>query len=297
MAKVLYSIYRRSPHFMHRFMRGCSGVVRSLYRLRKPVIQVGEYQLHLDFNDNASFRYLADGANYEEGLRNKLLELMSRGKVDCFADVGAGYGLYSFTALPAVKANGGLVYAFEPDPRCAGALRKSIESNGLQQSVRFRQCLVGDVEGKATLHFSPNASTSNRSFDLGDKGFGSRSCAEIESVTLDAAIEGNPSRLALKIDVEGNEPRVLRGARKLLQQAEFFACQLELFPEGLKSAGFTVQEYADICQSMNPDSIYFFKRDEPSEWSSGQGPASEAIVKMADDLGPHEAFEMILVRG
>ena len=129
-------------------------------------------------------------------------------------DVGANIGL---SALEFARAAGpdGLVISFEPHPDTAGRLAANLHENGVA-NVRIVQSAVGAASGTVTFHESAQATMSSasiippdlvRSFEV--------PVTTVDAVWLDA---GCPRVSALKIDVEGGELNVLRGAGALLAQ-------------------------------------------------------------------------------
>jgi len=127
---------------------------------------------------------------------------------DTVADVGANIGIYSLLAARAVPQ--GRVLAFEPNPITAERMLTNLRLNGLD-NVRLRASAVGSRAGSATL---------TARLGPGDHIALDRS-SEVETITvplttLDAAVERAAPVSLIKIDVEGFELEVLRGATDLL---------------------------------------------------------------------------------
>ena len=127
-------------------------------------------------------------------------------------DVGANIGL---SALEFSRAAGpsGKVMAFEPHPDTAARLRGNLAQNSAN-NVTIIQAAVGAKPGKVTFHESAHATLSSASVIPRDlvRSF------EVPVTTVDIVWDeaGKPVVSALKIDVEGGELEVLRGARELL---------------------------------------------------------------------------------
>jgi FkbM family methyltransferase len=128
-----------------------------------------------------------------------------------FVDVGANVGLHTL-AIAAHVAEGGAVVAFEPHPVNHRLLVHNLEQNRLRHVVAEN---LGLAEAAATLTGTARASGGNWSLaSRGDYRF------EVRLVRLDDYLRDHPlPRLDLmKIDVEGAEVRVLRGARQTIER-------------------------------------------------------------------------------
>lgn len=140
--------------------------------------------------------------------------------IDCGADVGA----FSRLVL-AGTANISRVIAFEPNPDPFELLKHNLgERPGLV--VELRQSAVSAAEGTAWLVIDPDADHDHGAYLRPAVGAG----LETKVETIDALIGPDPRSIALKIDVEGEELNVLRGAAATLARAPGFAVQLEAHP-------------------------------------------------------------------
>jgi len=137
-----------------------------------------------------------------------LKRLLGPGSV--FVDVGAHLGEYALLAAAAVGP-AGEVHAFEPNPALAQLIRRSVKLNGFG-NVSLYPWAVGDADGEAALKLMPEASLSYIAAD-GNDAAGVR----VRCVRLDTWAAGR-DRLphVIKVDVEGAEPLVFRGAEGLL---------------------------------------------------------------------------------
>ncbi len=128
-----------------------------------------------------------------------------------FLDIGANVGLHTL-AVARHLAGGGAVIAFEPHPVNHRLLLHNIQQNHLRHVIAEN---LGLAEAPATLTGAASANGGNWSLaSRGEHRF------EVKLVRLDDYLQANPlPRLDLmKIDVEGAEVRVLRGARKTLER-------------------------------------------------------------------------------
>ena len=159
-------------------------------------------------------------------------------------DVGAHVGTFT---VPLARRVGprGLVVAVEPTPRTAGALRRTLALNGLQDRVALHECAAGSGEGRARLHVAAVGSH-NSLLPLGDEGAGE---VEVAVRTLDAIVpEGRPASV-IKVDAEGMELEVLRGAGRVLAENPRAGLIAEFGPSHLARVGTSVADWLDAFQA------------------------------------------------
>jgi FkbM family methyltransferase len=136
-----------------------------------------------------------------------------------FFDIGANLGLFTLTAARRVGPTG-RVYAFEPSQREAQHLRHNIELNGLTNVTIVTQA-VSDQCG--TTRFAIAADGGHNSLMKNAHPQQQiQAWQEVELITLDAFIAAHkvPQVYFMKIDVEGAEVNVLRGASHLLNSPQ-----------------------------------------------------------------------------
>jgi FkbM family methyltransferase len=134
-------------------------------------------------------------------------------------DVGAHVGFYALVAGHANPA--GRVFAFEPLPLAAERLRRHIGLNGLT-NVECLPLAAADVDGAVAFHVPRGDAlpcSAGTSAEFHAPWAHAMETTRVPSVTLDtfARERGLPTVDLLKIDVEGGEPAVLRGAATLLE--------------------------------------------------------------------------------
>jgi FkbM family methyltransferase len=195
-------------------------------------------QVYLWFNARAAAMEIASRRRWEPEIEY-LPGFVSAG--DSVVDVGANHGLYSYHLSRLVGA-AGQVHAFEPVPLNLKILSYTIERHRLRNVV-VHPCACGDKPETATFcvplqHGVPFLWIARQ----GSDGL-TFSC---EVVRLDDVITGNVS--LLKIDVEGAELFVLRGAQRILRD-----CQPALLIEALgetRNYGYLQQDVFDFLASM-----------------------------------------------
>ena len=150
-------------------------------------------------------------------------------------DVGANIGYY--TALGSVCAGpSGRVIAFEPSPYAYERLRHLVARNRLT-NVTTIQMALSDRKGKANLNLPKNAAIHAPTLlPLADSDSVSIEVTTLDEVACDLKLDHIDF---LKIDVEGLEPRVLRGARGLLAAGRVKSVLCEFNGHWLERAGTT----------------------------------------------------------
>lgn len=134
-------------------------------------------------------------------------------------DVGANVGIYALAL--ATDAPSRRIVAFEPAPRTADRLRTNVGLNGLEDRIDVRGCGIGDERGDRPFYVSTYPELS--AFDRASAARWEASVADVRPVPvrrLDDLASELPAPDAIKIDVEGAAPAVVRGARKTLERHE-----------------------------------------------------------------------------
>jgi FkbM family methyltransferase len=139
-------------------------------------------------------------------------------------DIGANVGAYSLLLGQWVRP-GGRVFAFEPAPDIFSGLARHIRMNGLDNVVTPVPAAAGDRIATVPLVVAGTHGESRLASDADDRG----ATVDVAVTTVDAfcAERGLTPRF-IKVDVEGFELAVLRGARETIRRA---GASLALFVE------------------------------------------------------------------
>ena len=145
-------------------------------------------------------------------------------------DVGANFGLYTVQAAQ-LLGGAGKVYAFEPVPSTVALLKLNVAENTLAEIVRLEPQCVGDTVGTCDLGLTEEPSFSGVS-DTGRSPV--VETIKVSCTTLDEyGPLKNTSVDLMKIDVEGAELGVLKGAAALIDRSTKLVIQLEVTPKNL----------------------------------------------------------------
>jgi FkbM family methyltransferase len=200
----------------------------------------GPVRLFVDLADHVIGLNIVRG-QYEMGEAAFARRVLNPG--DAVVDIGAHIGFFTMQMAASVGP-AGRVYAFEPFEANAELLERSIEENRFAERVRFQRAAVGDTSGTAMLTFPVETLNSGGAYLLreGAAPLTGNLQKSVPVVALDDLDLRRPVRF-IKMDVEGAEPQVIRGATRLLS-ADRPVILSELHPIQLERAsGVTADEF------------------------------------------------------
>ena len=128
---------------------------------------------------------------------------------DVVVDVGAYIGLYAIALAKRVGAEG-KVFAFEPDPHNFEILVKQVRLNGVGDRIKLMPMAVGSENGIISFNIGKQSQSHVNPIDDKDGRL-------VDCICLSTFFFIDLNLDILKIDVEGYEELVLKGAKKLLQ--------------------------------------------------------------------------------
>jgi FkbM family methyltransferase len=228
MGNLLVRLFRALPESLrvrvsdlHRSSRTVERVVTVLtapIRNRPVEIESGP-AAGLKINLAGSYLEFATG-RAEQNVQDALVEHLRPG--DVVYDIGANVGFFALLCARLVGPTGH-VYAFEPHPGNAKALRENAARNGLAQVIEVVPIALSDTTGEAKLIVS-RWSAFHRLEGANDAEATrqDRGTIKVPVATLDDYVEQHGLRppSLVKIDVEGAEIGVLRGMRRVAADAK-----------------------------------------------------------------------------
>jgi FkbM family methyltransferase len=136
----------------------------------------------------------------------------------CIFDLGANFGQFTLLAAQ-LSGPQGQVFAFEPEPNAFAALRRNVEANSFPRII-CRQAAVSDTAGTAVLYVAPPtfSGTSSLALSAVEPYHDNYALQTVAVERLDDYGDQVTSPVSLiKLDVQGAEFLVLRGAEQLLR--------------------------------------------------------------------------------
>ena len=203
---------------------------RALRRLESLALDKGHYlgdytaltrikngcRILVDTRDRGLGSRLLTGGFWEQDVSALFEKLLKPG--DVFLDIGASYGFYSLLASRIVGP-GGLIHAFEPNPRVFRLLCDTFHLNGMwnRGSAFAHEHAVADQKGQRNFRFREGHLAQGSAFKHEGRR-GQFVDVEVSVVTLDEFLpEIVPD--VVKIDTEGADARVLFGMRQIIERS------------------------------------------------------------------------------
>jgi FkbM family methyltransferase len=244
--KVVTAI--RHPSLIVEYVRWNVGEMR-----RRPLLIDGTFGTRLRAPNYHEFRFA-------HGLIPNSAEVRMIGTLTSnwplFIDAGANVG--GWTVALAAAHPGAHVYCFEPAPNTFKVLCENIRLNRLQ-NVTAAQLALSDSPGIASFQVTKASPIFNRLApgkesitNLRRARFRGARTIEVKTIRLeDFCRDSNIERIGfLKIDVEGAEGRLLRGAQRLLRNRAIDLIWIEVASDNLREMGDSVESLARTMQGL-----------------------------------------------
>ncbi len=190
---------------------------------------------------------------YEPAVQHAVAAYFRPGKI--IYDVGGGIGFY---ALAAVRS-GARVFTFEPDPTNFACIESNARVNGLADRLDLLRAAAFSRTG--TMLMEPSDRRHGHGHAHAKEIWDSKSADVFEApcTTLDDFARAHPLPDLVKIDVEGCEAEVLKGADWLLREVRP-AILCEVHDAGL------AQEAEQLIASRGYAISWLNDRDRPRRW-------------------------------
>lgn len=255
--------------------------------------------------DKVILRQYAMSGTWSPRFQTEIIDRAFRFHEGTFVDIGANIGL---TAIPAAKNHPITCFALEPDPVNFSFLQRNIELNGLGKKIKPFNVAAYDAETRLDFELSPD--------NLGDHrirpGEGkplvasqqqedSRKVIKISALPLDTilAAEALSHPLVVKIDTQGSEPMVFRGATELLKQADCLV--VEFSPYTLARAGFDEEDFFRDLQGFTYGYLISLDHEDDDSTDISTTPLKfDQIITKCREIAlnkhPDNYFDVVLLK-
>jgi FkbM family methyltransferase len=157
-----------------------------------------------------------------------------------FVDVGANIGYFTLLAGSKIHAGGaGRVIAIEPNPECCALIERNLVINWSMCDIALHKLAVGAEAGEVWLASPANRAANAHLSPSGGEEEGERKF-RVPMAPLDALIPDGLAVDILKIDVEGHELSVFRGAHRVIAQSPEIKIIMEWSQKQMTDAGASV---------------------------------------------------------
>jgi FkbM family methyltransferase len=240
LAEFVYTVLLR-PRPLRRV---ANAAIRALLAER---VRVGEATVWLNPDDPVVSGALTFGV-YERGEIAFFRSHFGAGMT--FIDVGANVGLYSALAL-STPGFGGRVLAIEPHNESRRYLEKTIHGNAAAAppgATAICALAASDRAETLTLYQNPDNKGDNRLY--ADPLLRAEETVEADTLDNICRRHGIACAQFIKIDVQGAEAKVIRGATGLIAGSADCILMTEFWPYGLSRCGGDGLEYLEMLQDL-----------------------------------------------
>ena len=162
-------------------------------------------------------------------------------------DIGANVGYYSALTSDIVGPEG-IVLAIEPDPESFKYLLKTIQASKFKNIRPFLKA-ASDHNNILPLFISKDNRGDNRLYQTNQK----RDYINVKTIRLDELIiENEIDQIDLiKIDVQGYEPKAIRGMEKIITSSKKIILLTEFWPKGIIDAGENPYDFLEMLRNFD----------------------------------------------
>lgn len=170
---------------------------------------------------------------------------------DCVIDAGANLGWYTVVTARLVGSEG-CILSFEPDPRNFELLTRNVTENGFVDRCRLFKLALLDRTGRCQMENSSNNLGDHRVRFASPSQFSDNhfledqrpeitvDCDSLDNALKQTGLQERPIRL-LKMDTQGSEVSILKGARETLKRTDYVLT--EYWPYALARSRSTTSDF------------------------------------------------------
>jgi len=186
-------------------------------------VTVNSYLMYIDFKDKGISKELYIHRKREHFSTDFIKKFISKDEI--VIDIGANIGYYAL--LESQLANKGRIYAVEPIPSNINLLNRNIELNDYKNISVFQFAIGDDKADKAKMYVYDKC---NWCSFIRDPSGNIIDEIEVTTMTLDRFVEFYVCQYPtfIRMDVEGYEYQIIKGASKILEKNKPLKLCIEL---------------------------------------------------------------------
>lgn len=235
MLRLLLGRKRRDNILRHHWLQNGASpsfvIMSSLYKF----LGIGRYKCGTHLmkvqvpKEGYSYWCRIEQGDYTPGREDDVLDKFVPKEGDVVVDVGAHIGRYTIVASKRVGASGKVI-AIEADPDNFDMLNLNVDLNELTNVLPVN-CALYSAEAKIKLYKPADLTTHNSIMLARASG---DDYVEVDAITLDSLMHQNQIGCVnwIKIDVEGAELEVLKGAEGILSKSKNISVLVEIHDIG-----------------------------------------------------------------
>ena len=191
---------------------------------------VGDLKLTIDQRDQGGLQY--EGRQSVEEHRSQFYDqLRSTLNPNVIVDVGANYGFTG--ALLGTRFPRAKLILVEPDPKLGRYIRMNMAQNNIAEYLLYESMCSETAGQGAEFGINPVSSQDNRVTGL--RGWKS---ITVQTVSIsNILVDHSDKRVFIKLDTQGHETQVIKGAEDFLANSENWLIKSEFAPHWLHSQG------------------------------------------------------------
>ena len=242
MREIIQLIYK-----INLFKRIVPSILKRIIKIINKKSTIVKYdKVYFDLNlNNPIDREIYLKGSYEKKQLNLMTELIKNNKINYFVDIGAHMGFYSIN-LSSIKIK---TYAFEPVKSNYNQLERNKLINNFSNLKIYNLALSNENKEVLMWVTDKNKTGGYSIFDKNDEeinNYNSEKLVRINGISKkgDEILKIKDDRIAIKIDVERHELKVLQGinnllvSNKVILQVELFETRREIIENYLINKGF-----------------------------------------------------------
>lgn len=193
---------------------------------------------------------------HEKGATKILREILSEGMR--VVDIGANIGYYALIEAQIVGKKG-KVYAIEPEPNNFELLNRNVQVNNFEYIIETFQIAIADKEGEDKLYIS-NKSNLHSLLPHSLISNSQNNYITVKTMTLDNFLRDKYPIDFIRMDVEGFEYNIIKGATNTLKRTKNIKLFIEFHPIEIEAQGISLKAFIELLNNFGFEPIAVAKK-------------------------------------